>query len=97
MLHVAGVGMEPHRFASTATERKALLSRPLKGNAVASTAAYQTTPSMFSAFSAVAGAQWFAATPCWSEGDSNCRSHPTKSLVSRRIGTDLLQPQTFVV
>jgi hypothetical protein len=31
-----------------------------------------------------------ALTRCWSGGDSNCRSHPTKSLVSRRIGTDLL-------
>ena len=37
----------------------------------------------------------FALTRCWSGGDSNCRSHPTKSLVSRRIGTDLLQPQTL--
>ena len=32
---------------------------------------------------------------CWSGGDSNCRSHPTKSLVSRRIGTDLRHPQTL--
>src|SRR5215472_12755073 len=30
-----------------------------------------------------------ALTRCWSGGDSNSRSHPTKSLVFRRIGTDL--------
>jgi hypothetical protein len=36
----------------------------------------------------------FAVPRCWS-GDSNCRSHPTRSLVSRRIGTDLLQRQTL--
>jgi GAF domain-containing protein len=36
----------------------------------------------------------FALTRWWSEGDSNCRSHPTKSLVCRRLGTDCLQPQT---
>ena len=32
---------------------------------------------------------WFALTRRWSGGDSNCRSHPTKSLVSRpRRATD---------
>ena len=35
-----------------------------------------------------------AVPRCWSRGDSNRRSHPTKSLVCRRIGTDLWQPQT---
>jgi hypothetical protein len=37
----------------------------------------------------------FAVPRCWSRRDSNCRSHPTKSLVSRRIGTDFLEPQTL--
>ncbi len=32
--------------------------------------------------------------PVDEEGDSNCRSHPTKSLVCRRLGTDCLQPPT---
>jgi hypothetical protein len=31
----------------------------------------------------------FALTRCWSGGDSNCRSHPTKSLVSGRVEADL--------
>jgi hypothetical protein len=31
----------------------------------------------------------FAVTRCWSGGDSKRRSHPTKSLVCRRIGTGL--------
>ena len=36
----------------------------------------------------------FAVPRCWSEGDSNPRSHPTKSRVCRRLGTDLFAPQT---
>ena len=38
----------------------------------------------------------FAVPRCWSKGDSNCRSHPTKSLVYRRIVTDLFATASLV-
>ena len=41
--------------------------------------------------------QRFAVTRCWSRGDSNRRSHPTKSSVCRRIGTDLFATANIVV
>jgi hypothetical protein len=39
----------------------------------------------------------FAPTRCWSRGDSNRRSQPTKSVVYCRIGTDLFAAANIVV
>ena len=40
---------------------------------------------------------WFAVTRWWSGGDSNRRSHPTKSVVYRRIRRDLFATANIVV
>jgi hypothetical protein len=39
----------------------------------------------------------FAAPRCWSGGDLNRRSHPPKSVVYPRFGTDLFATANIVV